>query len=67
MRELHLVHSIKLRMGPVSVFKDSSASWTRNERGDYLLDAKEDAENTYVVPACGVKFERVVREKPKAK
>ena len=65
MRELHLVHSIKLRTGPVSVFKDpGSGSWTRTALGDYELSAKEDPEHTYIVPAAGVRHERVVKKDP---
>lgn len=64
-RELHLVHSIKLPKGAVSVFKEGSASWTRTERGDYSVQPNDDPEHTYLVPAAGVKHERVVREKKK--
>lgn len=67
MRELHLVHSIKLRTGPVSVFKEGSASWSRTALGDYELSASEDPEHTYVVPAAGVKHERVVKSAEKKK
>jgi hypothetical protein len=65
MRELHLVSSIKLRSGPVSVFKESSASWTRTDTGDYVVSPVEDPEHTYLVPASAVKHER--REKKEAK
>lgn len=67
MRELHLVHSIKLKAGPVSVFKDGSASWTRTALGDYELSVHEDPEHTYIVTAAGVKHERVVKSAEKKK
>lgn len=59
MRELHLVHGIKLRSGVVSVFKDpGSASWLRTALGDYELLPTEDPTHVYFVPAAGVKHEK---------
>ncbi len=66
MKELHLVHTIRVGREPnMGVFKEGPYSWERAQGGDYVLRASVAPDEEFVIPAANVKCEK--RPRPKSK
>ena len=65
MNELYLVHPIRTRKETKSTFKEVPGVQTwRRENGDYVLSIEGEADD-FVIPPCGVKYEK--RSRPAGK
>lgn len=65
MNELYLVHPIRTRKETKSTFKEAGGqSWRREANGDYVLSIEGEVDD-FVIPPCGVKYEK--RSRPAAK
>lgn len=65
MRELHLVHTIRIGREPnVGVLKEGPNAWERMPNGDFLVKATGAPDDEFVIPSSNVKFEKRPRRAP---
>jgi hypothetical protein len=61
MKELCLVHSVRTKRGPLSVFRENERQrWERQSNGDYLLQIEGEVDE-FLLPSTSVAYERRAR------
>lgn len=63
MRELHLVHTIRIGREPnVGVLKEGPNTWERLDNGDFVVKSTSAPDEEFVIPGSNVKLEKRPRQ-----